>query len=165
MNYEKYNQHRYKHLPLGWSDFSGNDWCAICSVAYAVSKKFDIEIYPATLNKLLKMHNGYLKCSGVLKWDVLEDIFPDLNIRPHLFDGVHYEPDIINYFDIVSVDGNRYKEGYQSHFVTIVGPVLDEEYGMIDFKIFDPYHGDEINLLNRYNKGNIKDSIYSIIGL
>ena len=162
---EKYNQHRYKHLPLGWADFSDNSWCAICSVAYAVSKKFDIEIYPSTLNELLKMHNGFLKSSGVLKWGVLEEIFPDLDIHTHLYNCVHYDPSMVNYMDIVSVDGERYKKGYQSHFVCVVNPVLNEEYDIVDFKIFDPYHGDVVNLTNRYNKGNLKDSIYTIINL
>ena len=168
MNYEKYNQHRYKKIPLGFNEFATNNWCVPCAASYSISKKFDIEIYPPTLNELLKMHNGYLKCSGEIKWGTLEEIFPALDIISHIYNKItkiHYEPDIIGYYDIISVDGNRYEDEYQSHFVSVVNPVLDEEYNIINFKIFDPYYGDEINLLNRYNKGNIKDSIYTIIGL
>ena len=161
---EKYDQNNYKHFPLGFSKFSGNNWCAICSTAYSISQKFDIEVYPETLNELLKQHNGYLKESAYLKWGILEKIFPALNINTHLFSCAHHNPSIVGYYDIISVDGMK-REGYQSHFISIVSSVLDEDYNVIDFKIFDPYYCDIINLTERYNKGNLTESIYSIINL
>jgi len=165
-----YNQYLYKDIPAGNSKKAGNVWCLICSLAMLYSRLFHVAISPQTMNKLLRMHAGFRARSNLVVWErngikPLETIFPDAKLDINLWNKNkgHLPEDKIKTPAIISVDGLMTTKEYDSHFLFAY-----MKYGLNDkptIYAFDPYVGKFINVLDYYNKGSLKDSIYSVINI
>lgn len=165
-----YNQHLYKDMPAGESDESGNVWCLICSLALLYSRMFGICITPQTLNELLKMNAGFKSKSNLVVWNrlgvkPLELIFPDSKVDIKLWDKKVGHRDVaeIKEPSIISVDGLMTTKEYDSHF--LFAYMKYERNKKKDLYAFDPYLGKYISVLEYYNKGSLKNSVYSIINI
>ena len=165
-----YNQYLYKGIPTGNSKNAGNVWCLICSLAMLYSRLFNISISPQTMNMLLRMHSGFRERSNLVVWDrngvkPLETIFPDAKLDIHLWNknNGHLSEEKIVTPSIISVDGLMTTREYDSHFLFAY-----MRYGLNgkpNIYAFDPYIGKYISVLDYYNKGSLKDSIYSVINI
>lgn len=171
---EKYNQHLYKNICLGFSDKAENNWCAICSLSYSLTKILGEYIYPKILNILLKKQEGFIADTGIVIWKYLEKIFP-IKVEPYLFDRKtknHYDLELINKYDIISVDGKMVTDEYDSHFVSVNSILYNEtklnqngQKQIRDINIFDPWVNNNILLKSKYLKENLKNSVFTIINI
>lgn len=153
-----FGQKQYKNIPIGTSEIADDSWCAICSIAYIVSNLTGLEYSPEMINGLLKTHNGFWKDRYVI-WKRLETIFPDITVKPHIWDGTH-NIEKITLPAIISVDAMK-KEGYQSHFM-VAEEMEYKKHKIKNIRCFDPYTDSMINVIPKYGK-NIEDSVFSII--
>jgi len=131
--------------------------CAICSIALADSEMFDCRTYPDVVYSLLKRWKGINRNNHII-WKRLEWIF-SIKSRVFLFSKRHYDLDTIQTPAIISIDGNKFKDGYQSHFMylrkIIYHDILKKE---ILADIFCPIRGNKKLKLKQ-------EEIYSIINL
>ena len=158
----------------------GFGFCAICSLAKFLSELLDIDLLPTTLYKLLKDNNGL--DGNLVKWNSIKNFF-DVSVHTILWTKdrkVHTELDLIQPPCIVSMDGNRIKKGYQSHFVYLRNwnyelvrnnnnklpyDIKSTSYvkKIVNGAIFCPING-ELLLIPHFGS-NLRNSIYSVINI
>lgn len=166
-----FNQNLYLDRYLGLSKKLENVWCAMCAYPFGISQVLDIELYPSTLNEFYTQHERkhpkqYLvgKNKNNIVWDKVSEVYPELEVKPFLWDKhKHYDKSIIEPYAIVSVDGNRIKKGYQSHFLMFHH--WKEEFGKItNAYCFDPYYGRWDYVVPHYGR-DINKVFHTIINI
>ena len=134
--------------------------CTLCSIAIADSEMYDCRTYPDVVFSMLKRFNGITENNYVI-WNKLNQIFRILP-NPFLYDRKkpHHHPlNIIQTPAIISIDGQKLKKGYQSHFLYLRKIIyLDLPKNRIFGDIFCPLRGNIKIDLSR-------NDIYSIVNL
>jgi len=146
-----------EYLQEKYDKIFGFGTCAICSIAVADSEMFDCRTYPDVVYSLLKRWKGINRKNHVI-WERLTWIF---NIKPSafLFRKKHFNLNIIIAPAIISIDGIKATEEYDSHFIFLRKIIyIDTKKNEILADIFCPINGNKKTILK-------KNEIYSIINL
>lgn len=168
---DTFSQWSYRHKLLGHnpnlSKLNGGSWCAICAEAKLITELTDVPFYPATLNYLRLKFRGFVKqddkyAGDEIIWSRINR-FLNIEVNPILWndDRGHILLGRIKFPTIISVDGQT-KTGYQSHFLYGRKGIYDKDK-LVNIEIFDPYYDRNFLLYPHYDKGTLRDTIYSVI--
>ena len=115
-------------------------------------------VHPVELNQILVEHSGFMN-GGEIWWLRVAQIF-ELDHEIELWNESRGHIDIKKkvFPSIISVDGLEV-EGYQTHFVFAKGLMCRNE----DILISDPWDEDITSVMEFYNRGNIRESVFSYV--
>ncbi len=156
--YGIYDMNRYK-TRLGYSKYMISEkGCGIVSLARYLSFLFDEIVHPVELNQILVKHSGFVN-GGEIWWNKVAEIF-GLKYDIELWNEKRGHIDIKKkvFPAIITVDGLKV-EGYQTHFVFGKGFIRDGK----DILISDPFDKDIKTVMEYYNCGTVRQSVFSYI--
>lgn len=157
---------------LGYTTYTlGGSGCALVSTTM-LATLVDPKITPDEHNNLVTSKNGYTN-DGRLKWGVAAEVIPGLSFLSYdTYRGnstYKLAADLVKIDQLLStqnylifqVDSKPNTSALNSHFVTVIAPVIKNNK-IVDFTIADPYYGDTTTLLTRYGKGSLEQSIFAV---
>jgi len=156
--YGIYDMNRYK-TRLGYSKYKINEkGCGPVSLAEYLTFLFGKLIHPVELNQILVENSGFMN-GGEIWWLRVAQIF-ELDHEIELWDEKRGHIDITKkiFPAIISVDGLKV-EGYQTHFVFGKGLIRNKK----DILISDPWDRDIKSVMEYYNRGDIRESVFSYV--
>ena len=166
------------YLQKYYDEEYGFGFCAICSLAKLLSEILNMDLLPTALYKLLRENNG-LDGNEVI-WNSVKNFY-NVSTRTILWTKdrkIHTDLDLIEPPCIISVDGNRIKAGYQSHFIYLRNWTYDNYYNhyvppgaktvsfvekIVNAEVFCPINS-ELLLIPHFGS-SLRDTIYSVINI
>jgi len=166
-----YNQHKVSDVFKRFTDKQTgiSTSCAVCAIAKAISDMKQLPYFPFNIIDLFDENDGFNLDRDneytLVKWNTIHKIWKSINIIPYIYqyDGVYADVSSIVTPSIISVDGNRIVDGYQSHFVYAHNLIYNDNK-VVNIEIFDPWHDKNVLLIPHYGE-DINKSIYSVINL
>jgi len=134
--------------------------CAFCSSLYQIYRlipelqKIDLDLNDWYI--IFKKHKVFNN-EGLLIWGNLEKLFTQIKVTPLLWDGTHRKISDITNRSVISVDYNPKTPKRETHFVSV------KEIMLTNIAVYDSFWNEFSLITTRYNKGSIKESVYSII--
>jgi len=153
-----FDMSRY-YTRLGFSKYKIHEkGCGVVALAEYLTFLSGELVHPVELNQILVEHSGFMN-GGEIWWLRVAQIF-DLGHDIELWNEQRGHIDIKKklFPAIISVDGLEI-EGYQTHFVFGKGLIQRNE----DILISDPWDEDIKSVMGYYNRGNIRESVFSYI--
>lgn len=144
---------------LGFSKYRINEkGCGIVALSRYLAFLLEKIVHPVELNQILVENSGFMN-GGDIWWLRVAQLF-DLDYDIELWDEKRRHIDITKkvFPAIISVDGLKV-EGYQTHFVFGKGLIRKNE----DILISDPWDEDIKSVMEIYNRGNIRESVFSYV--
>jgi hypothetical protein len=156
--YGIYDMNRYK-TRLGYSKYKIHEkGCGVVALARYLTFLLDEVVHPVELNQILVENSGFMN-GGEIWWLRVAQIF-ELDHEIELWNEKRGHIDIAKkvFPAIISVDGLKV-EGYQTHFVFGKGLIRNKK----DILISDPWDEDIKSVMEFYNRGDLRGSVFSYI--
>jgi len=166
-----YNQHKISKVFKRFIDKETGipTACAVCAIAKAISDIKQLPYFPFNIIDLFDEHDGFNLDRDneytIVKWNTIHKIWKSINIIPYLYqyDDINADIELVTTPSIISVDGNRIVDGYQSHFVYAHNLIYSGDK-VVNIEIFDPWYDRTLLLIPHYGN-DIDKTIYSVINL